>query len=295
MAWSSQGLGIGMTTALRASQKTAHLIRQGALALALVSASAGSVAATTLQAQTAAAFDRYVQESKRQAAPSLDDPAGFLWIDREKDAADLAAVRSGKIVVRRVEIRIDGTKIEVPDGLIHHWIGVVFVPGVTVDDAVSLLQDYDRHELLFGPAVAGSRLVARNDDVFRVWLRFKLKRIITVVVNSDHQAQYSRPDRQRAYSSMFSTRIAQVEHPDTPDERELPVGEDGGYLWRFNTNWRFMERDGGTYLQCESLTLTRNIPVMVRPLIKPFLTSVPRDGLTSMLAAARTALLKKPK
>jgi hypothetical protein len=137
-----------------------------------------------------------------------------------------------------------------------------------------------------------SKLLARDDDTFRVYLRFFMKKVITVVVNSEHEARFTRGGRDRAQSRIYSTRIAEVEAPDTPQEREKPVGQDGGYLWRLYTYWRFLERDGGTYVQCESITLTRGIPVGLGWLIRPFVTSIPRESLEFTLATTRRTLAR---
>ena len=75
-----------------------------------------------------------------------------------------------------------------------------------------------------------------------------------------------------------------------PSEREKPIGHDGGYLWRLNTYWRFLERDGGTYLQCESVSLTRGIPAGLGWLVGPFVTSLPRESLEFTLDTTRRAL-----
>jgi len=187
----------------------------------------------------------------------------------------------------------DGDKeIDVPDGLIHHWVGLTFVPGATLASAVALLQDYDHHAEIYRPAVARSRLVARDGETFRVYLRFFMKKVITVVVNSDHEARFSRDAPDRAQSRIHSTRIAEVEAPDLPGEREKPVGRDGGYLWRLYTYWRFLERDGGTYIQCESITLTRGIPTGLGWAIRPFVTSIPRESLEFTLGTTRKALMR---
>jgi hypothetical protein len=251
------------------------------------------VFAAELQARTIAAFDRYVAEAERQMATTIDDPARFIWIDGlavPDQRARLDALRAGGLLIERLETRQAGKKLEVQGGLIHHWLGAVFVPGVSVDKAVALLQDYDHHGDIYKPAVARARLIARDSDVFRVYLRFFMKKVITVVVNSEHEARFSRPNPTRAYSRIVSTRIAEVEHPDTPREAEQPVGHDGGYLWRLNTYWRFLERDGGTYVQCESITLTRAIPMGLGWLIGPFVTSIPRDSLTFTLETTRGTL-----
>ena len=59
-----------------------------------------------------------------------------------------------------------------------------------------------------------------EDDEFRVFLRFFMKKVISVVVNSEHDAQFFRPARDRAHSRIYSMRIAEVENTDTPRERE---------------------------------------------------------------------------
>ena len=74
--------------------------------------------------------------------------------------------------------------------------------------------------------------------------------------------------------------------------RVAPVGHDGGYLWRLYSYWRFLERDGGTYVQCETISLTRDVPFMVSWIVKPFVTSIPRESLTFTLETTRKALAR---
>jgi hypothetical protein len=126
-----------------------------------------------------------------------------------------------------------------------------------------------------------------------VFLRFAMKKVITVVVNSEHDARYTRHDPHRVSSRIVSTRIAQVEDAGTAEERELPVGHDGGYLWRLNSYWRFEERDGGVLIQSESITLTRQIPFLARAIVRPFVQSIPRDTLTFTLEKTRAALERR--
>ena len=249
-----------------------------------------TVGAVTLEPHTVAAFDRYVAETERESARSLPDEAGFLWVDAAGRARDRAALRAGNLVITRLETKSSGRKIDVPDGIIHHWLGLVFVPSATVDRAVALLQDYDRHAAVYTPNVARSKLIARDGDTFKVYLRFYTKNVLTVVVNSEHDARFTRPAPNRAYSRIVSTRIAEVDDPGGPNEAEKPVGRDGGYLWRLYSSWLFLERDGGTYVQCESITLTRSVPFALAFIIKPFITGIPKDTLTFTLERTRDAL-----
>jgi hypothetical protein len=50
------------------------------------------------------------------------------------------------------------------------------------------------------------------------------------------------------------------------------------------------ERDGGVYVQSEVVSLTRDIPVVLRWMVEPFVTSIPRETLTATLVATRKAV-----
>ena len=244
-------------------------------------------AAAELRQTTVNGFNRYV------AAYEMQSAAGpFLWIDGDSAAQRQAreVARTGGLVMERIQVRSGGRDIDIRDGIVHHWLGTVFVPGADVDKALALLQAYDRHAEIYKPAIARSRLLARDGDRFRFFLRFYAKKIITVVLNSEHEAQFTRVDAMRARSRIVSTRIAEVENPDTPEEREKPVGNDGGFLWRLNSYWRVVERDGGVYVQCETLSLTRSIPFGLNWIVGPFVTSVPRELLSFTLVTSRAAL-----
>lgn len=252
-----------------------------------------TVYAADLQPRTVAAFDRYVRAAEAQMVPNP-----FLRVDALPDAerrAGMAELNRGQLYVERLQTREASKEIEVPGGLLHHWLGAAFVPGATVDQAVSLMQDYDHHAEIFRPAIARSKLLSRDGDVFRVDLRFTMKKVITVVVNTENEARFTRLAPDRVQSRIYSLRVAEVENAGTPQEKELPVGHDGGYLWRLYTYWRFLERDGGTYIQCEAISLTRGIPLGFGWLIGPFVTSIPRESLAFTLETARKTLATRPR
>ena len=268
--------------------------RAAALTMAAILAAGAVIVAAELKPATIAAFDRYVRATESRMEGELGDEKRFLLIDtapetdRRRYAADLSA---GKVVIERLRSREQGRDIEVPDGMIHHWVGLIFVPGGRTAAAVALLQDYDRHADIFKPAVQRSRVLERDGDHFRVFLRFFMQKVLSVTINSDHAARFTRVSPARASSRIVSTRVQEVEHAGTPDERELPVGNDGGYLWRINSYWRFLERDGGVYVQCESVTLSRDVPFGLGWIVGPFVTSIPRESLTFTLETTRRVLV----
>jgi hypothetical protein len=256
----------------------------------LIAATASvSLSAAELQPRTIAAFDRYVRatETQLKAEP-------FLRVDKLPAARrmeQLALMRRGELSID-VARTLDGDReIDVPGGMIHHWVGTAFIPGGTIDQTLMLLQGYDRHERIYAPVVARSKLLSRDGDRFRFFLRFVMKKVITVVVNSEHEAIFTRgPDRAEGW--IHSTRIAEVENAGASNESERPVGQDGGYLWRLNTYWRLLARDGGLYIQCESISLTRGIPTGFGWIVGPFVTSIPRESLTFTLETTRKQLVR---
>jgi hypothetical protein len=250
---------------------------------------APAAAAAELQNRTTQAFDRYVRLTEAR----LNGNAPFLWIDGLPEArrrAALDAVRRNELSIERLETKDNGREIDAPGGMIHHWVGTAFVPGATIAQALSVLQNYNEHHRIYAPTVAASKLQSRDGDRFRFFLRFVMKKVITVVVNTDHEAVFRKPAADRAEGWIHSTRIAEVENPGTPTEREKPVGNDGGYLWRLNTYWRLLARDGGLYIHCESVSLSRGIPTGFGWIVGPFVTSIPRESLTFTLDTTRRQL-----
>ena len=277
---------------------TRSVVRGCAIAVAMVVAAAPCLAAAELKSATVAAFDRYVRATEARMSPELQDESRFLHVDglpeaeRRHHAAELAA---GRLVIERLQSREDGKEIDVPDGLIHHWVGVIFVPRGTAAAAVALLQDYNRHADIFKPAIDRSRVLEHEGDRYRVFMRFFMKKVVSVTIDSEHEARFTRASPSRAYSRVVSTRVQEVEHAGTPQEHQLPVGNDGGYLWRINSYWRFLERDGGVYVQCESITLSRDIPFGLHWIVGPFVTSIPRESLTFTLETVRRVLTANAK
>ena len=270
----------------------------GAVALVLFSVAApgatDGVMSAELKAGTIAAFDAYVRAAESRMDDAVRRPDGFLHIDRlppDRRREAEASMGRGDVVIDAVKNDLNGGRaIDIPDGRVHHWVGAAFIRGVRMPEAVKLLQDYDRHAAIYQPAVQRSKVLARDGDRFRVFLRFYQKKVIAVTVNSEHEAEFVRVGTDRALSRIRSTRIAEVAEAGTPREHEKPVGRDGGYLWRLNTYWRFLERDGGTYIQCESITLTRDIPFGFGWIVGPFVTSIPRESLVFTMERTREAL-----
>lgn len=252
-------------------------------------------AAADLRADTVAAFERYVRLTEARMMEETAGKRPFLWMDRlgEAERREVTArLRRGEIVVDRLETRDAGRPIQVPGGLSHHWLGTVFAPDATLARAVALMQSYDSYPDIYRPAVRRSRLISRDGDRFNVYLQLFMKKVISVVLNTEYDVQYVPIPPNRMVARSYTTRIAEVQHPDTAEEQERPVGHDSGFLWRFNNYCGLEERDGGTFIQCESISLSRDVPTGLGWLIRPFVTGIPRESLEFTLGTIRTALTK---
>jgi len=246
-----------------------------------------------LKTETQEAFERYVKRVEARNEGELKRGSALLWVDGlpEKQRAEAyAALKRGEVKMQKLEILDNDKPIVCPGGMIHHWTGVVLIPGAKLEDVLGVLEDYDQHSVYYAPDVERSNIESREGDHFRVFLRFRRHKVITVVLDTEHEVQYFHDAAGRAHSRSSAVRIAEVENAGKSDEREKTPGDDGGFMWRMETWWRMEERDGGVYVQSEVASLTRDIPAALAWMIKPFVTGIPKETLTFTLEATRKAV-----
>lgn len=256
-----------------------------------------SSTAAELRQESVQAFDHYVGVTEARMDTELRPGSPFLWVDALPKARRqqlYARLRSGQIEIRREETEEDGKSIEIPGGLVHHWSGVVFVPGESNEHVASFLEDYDANWRLYQPDVRRSKLLEQTDDIFKVSMQFYKDSPVRVSFNAEFEVHYSRIDPRRVESRAVSTRIAELEHPEQPDSPELPVGRGHGYLWRLNNYWRLEEKDGGVYIQVESIALSRDVPAIFAWFVNPLIRRVSRKTLVSLLDNTRKGVLRPP-
>jgi len=253
--------------------------------------------AKKLTPEAVTAFHRYVALTEQRMAADVST-GRFLWIEGlpagQREAA-YARLQRGEVVIERLETRDSGQRaVPVPDGMIHHWLGVVFIPGASLAKTIAFLQDYDNQYKNYAPEVERSKLLSRSGNDFKIYLRLRRKKVVTVVLNTEYVVHYAILGGDRATARSYSTRIAEVQNAGQQDEAEKPVGNDDGFLWRLNSYWRFWEKDGGVYVQLEAISLTRDIPAGLGWLVHPFITSIPKESLAFTLGRTGEALCCRP-
>jgi hypothetical protein len=243
--------------------------------------------ATTVQLmpETVKAFDGYIRDAEAGMEKTLGGGGPFLWCDVSSERAQ--QVRGGQVVA---QFWTGHGPVKVSHGLIHDWIGAAFIPGSTVKDVLALLQDYDNHKSVYQPEVVASSLIRHHDNDFQIYLRLLKKKIVTVVLDTDHDVHYHSLDRTRWTCRSYTTRIAEVKDAGSVKERVLPPDTGYGFLWRLYSYWRFQERDSGAYVECRTISLTRDVPFGMGWMVEPIIQKLPRESLMNTLEATRQAL-----
>ena len=239
-----------------------------------------------LQPPTIEAFDAYITQAETQMEHALDGSSPFLWCDLSSEIAQ--QVHQGQVIAAS---RLEPGPVQVPDGLIHDWIGAVFVPATTLKATLELIQDYDHHKDIYKPDVIDSRLVSRDGNAFKIYLRLLKKKIVTVVLDTDHDVRYRRLDQARWICRSHSQRIAEVEYPGSARERVLPPDSGHGFLWRLYSYWRFQERECGVHIECRAISLSRDVPFGLGWVVEPIIRKLPKESLIHTLSATREMLM----
>lgn len=246
-----------------------------------------------LRPPTVAAWQQYEKliDARYEAAGASDTPF-FAHDAFGRERAWRRQVLSGAVEMFQAERASPGhAGIDVPDGRIHHWVGAMFVPDATVEGVLRTLQARAGRESESYDEVIASKLLARDGPRLRVYMKIERDATITTVTyNTEHEVVYRTLGAARAASRSAATRIAEVVDAGEPGEREKPPGNDSGYLWRLNAYWRYEEVPGGVIVECESVSLSRGVPFMLRPLVTPIANRLARESLRSTLTTLRGVL-----
>jgi putative flippase GtrA len=257
-------------------------------ALLILLLAPGSAAADPSSA-TINAWRAYEAQLEAAYVTSFTAPAGqFFAHDR---AALAPAWRQSVLTGTPSVVKIDTAGVE--EGKIHHWVGAMFLPGVTVDGAIERLKASAGRESESYADVLASKLLERHDDRVRVFMKLRRDSVITVTYNTEHVVDYRRVTGSRALVRSVATRIAELAAASTPQEHEKRSADDNGFLWRLNAYWRYEAVPGGVMVECESVSLSRPVPLLIRPVANPVVDRIARESLQRTLTSLRTLLTRR--
>lgn len=253
---------------------------------ALAAAGLSMATAAELQPATLKAWDEYIRSADGNMRSRLETGHPFLWTD--ESAERRLCVRNGEILVAPMTGK--GAE-EVPNGLIHHWIGAAFLPHATIRSLLAVVHDYDRYKDLYRPAVTDSKAIsssAAGQEFSMTWERHVL--FVTAAMEGQYRAHDFTVDAHRGYSITSTMRLQEIEDYGHAAERLLPPDQGKGFIWRMHSIARYEERDGGVYLELEAIALTRDIPASLRWLVKPVVNKLSVRSLETTLRQTRLAV-----
>jgi hypothetical protein len=242
-----------------------------------------ALSASGPDAGTIAGWTRHVSAVEARMARDIHD-GPFLAIDAPSLGSDRARMMAGTLVTSEVETRDgQGQEIDVPGGRVHDWRGDVFIPGATLDRVLAQLE----HAPPPAPPteVLASRLIEAGPGWNRVGLIVQRRKFITVVYATEHMVTFRRLQPDRAVVTSVATSIAELDDYGTPRQRAKAPGDDHGFLWRWNAYWRFQQTPAGVTAECESVSLSRDVPSVVRFVAGPIIESTARESMAGALDA----------
>lgn len=233
-----------------------------------------SAAGQHLRPQTAAGWSAYVAAAEARIARERGQP-----IPRR------SGVDQGEIPVEQVQTPGPDGDLEVPDAGVHHWRGTVLVPGARLEDVVSRLEreppDTRQED------VVSSSILEQRPGWLKVAIRVRRSLIMSAVFDTEHEVRFERHGASRASSWSTATRIVEIADAGTPNERPKPEDQDRDLLWRWNAYWRYEQVPQGVLVECESITLSRTVPLLLRPVAGPLVSHVARESMDRTLSVFR--------
>ena len=223
--------------------------------------------AQRLKPQTVTEYECYVQSAESRMA------ARKSFLTADTDPALLQQLARSSAV--QTVLGNGPNPHKIAGAMVYDWIGTVFIPGVTVDRIVSMLQDYDHRAQYFSEVVSASKLQCRTgEDRFGFSMRLKEPAII----ETENDVIWERVDAHRWRCRSYSTKVNEI-------------GKDHGYLLRLNSYWRFAENEKGVYAEGQTITLSGEFGALMRTL-GSMAGINPEKSLKKSLASMRESLLK---
>ena len=251
----------------------------------LVLGSAFSLRAAELRPETLRSWNEYIQAENSLASERLQS-GQFLWSDESPERN--RRVRGGEILVAPVD---ESVPKSVPHGLIHDWVGAIFLPGAKLEDVFAVVRDHTRYKYFYAPTVIDSKSIREAGTNYEFSLLMLNRALFAkFALDSEFEESYVRLDERRWYSTSSSTSIREVEKYGQPDQHELAPNEGSGYIWRLYSLSRFEERDGGVYVELEAIALSRDIPAAMRWAVNPVVRRVSKGSLLLSLQKTEEAV-----
>jgi hypothetical protein len=258
-------------------------------AIVLVAGTAQITHAAELLPAAVTAWNAYVEQAGSRAQERTSGRLPFFWMDESPDRA--ARVGRGEVVIAPA---VGHGSQAVPRGLIHDWIGAIFIPGARLDWVWAVVRDYNNYPQMYRPAVASSKELAGTGEGREFQMVWQHKALfVCAVMQGRFEVHDVRLDARRSVSVAEALEMRDIERYGHAGQRLLPPGTGNGFIWRIRSIARYEERDGGVYMELEVMALTRDIPPSLAWLVNPVVNRLSINSLTTTLRQTRDAVLSR--
>lgn len=240
---------------------------------------------TKLEPGTIAAFAAHVKTVEEELAGRWNDQAPFVSLDSDRESHQ--KLLRGDLLIKPAN---SPNPLEVPNGLVHDWVGAVYIPRTSADRVVSVLQDFNNHSKIY-PEVVRSRLIKHDGtEIAGYWRLERKQQFVPAVFDVEQVAHYKQLAPGKWICQAYSTSIREVNDAGSAKESDYPAGEGLGLLWKLDAYWSIEAIGNGVIAECRTISLSRSIPSGMGWMIKPFIQNVPRESLASTLKNTRRTL-----
>jgi hypothetical protein len=254
------------------------------LVAAMLGVSVSTLVAAELTDAAARAYAEYLDRARRS------------FLDRSKARIGTSDAERGLLKSEETIVRPgggDGIQA-MPESLIHHWRAMIFIPRVTLRQALTVSHAYRDYPTIFHPVVA-AHVLSDEGDALRVQFRMKQSAGgITGTIDMWSTIRYVTTDPAHAYVISLADTIREVKDAGRSTERYLSPDKSSGYLWRAATFTRFVEEDGGVYMEMETIGLSRGFPPFLGWVIEPIARRIGRGSVENSVQEFRRAVLMRP-
>ncbi len=239
---------------------------------------------TSLSPDTTADYEAYLAKVKPSLLQSAHDKQTLPWLS--SFSGDLEKIRKGEVPIHSLTPKYGQ---EVRDGIVHDWIGGIFIPGANMQQVMAIIQDFNRQKDWY-PEVIDSKLISREGDVIRSrWLLLR-KSWIEIVFNTELESKYAELSPGQWLVDSSTTSVREIEEYGTKKAKEFAAGQGYGLMWRFNSYWNFQQRPEGVYGSLRVISLSRQVPTGLGWIVNPFIRTVPMQSVENTLLNTRKAV-----
>ena len=144
--------------------------------------------AAELQVHTIKEWTAYVHATEQRIARELQSGGRFLALDFQsasERAEERSALFAGEVPVTKMKVLdSQGKEIVVAGGMVHHWRGSVFIPGIELDDVLSRIANPGARDTRQDD-VLESTVLERGPNWLKIYLKLQRSKVVTVVYNTE--------------------------------------------------------------------------------------------------------------